>query len=189
MANANPSDNTDMCLVNMGRAPESSRVRNGYSTFPANVERATHCHGFAWTDNEIDVGNIFNGNNLIPISMYDHLYQRGYVKNVPGAPMCACLEQMPVVSRADCTEMTLAQNTTFAFASSTVEVVIDSAFGVDFRACCNPDGPNNNLESYYTRLVNEDRAARRELAFLQTIVVGNGNCPAAIEEFVGELLN
>lgn len=33
------------------------------------------------------------------------MYVRGYVKNIPGAPMCACAEQMPTVSRADCTQI------------------------------------------------------------------------------------
>jgi hypothetical protein len=33
------------------------------------------------------------------------MYIRGYVKNIPGAPMCACAEQMPTVSRADCTQI------------------------------------------------------------------------------------
>ena len=40
------------------------------------------------------------------VSMYEHMYQRGYVRNVPGAPMCGCcLEKMPVVTRSDCTEI------------------------------------------------------------------------------------
>jgi hypothetical protein len=26
--------------------------------------------------------------------MFDHFNQRGYVRNVPGAPMCACAEQV-----------------------------------------------------------------------------------------------
>ena len=39
------------------------------------------------------------------MQMYDHLYQRGYVREIPGAPMCACIEQMAVVTRADCTQL------------------------------------------------------------------------------------
>jgi hypothetical protein len=48
----------------------------------------------------------YKGNNLFYISMYDdHMYQRGYVRSVPGAPMCGCVEKMPIVTRADCTEI------------------------------------------------------------------------------------
>ena len=48
---------------------------------------------------------MYRGNNLFYVSLYDHMYVRGYVKNIPSAPMCACAEQMPTVSRADCTQI------------------------------------------------------------------------------------
>merc|ERR1711862_335283 len=47
----------------------------------------------------------YKGNLLFYVSMYDHMTQRGYVRNIPGAPMCACAENMPVVTRSDCTEI------------------------------------------------------------------------------------
>merc|ERR1711924_541962 len=50
-------------------------------------------------------------NNLFFVSMYDHLYQRGYVDSVTDDPqiagsqaMCGCVEDMNPVARADCTE-------------------------------------------------------------------------------------
>jgi hypothetical protein len=61
--------------------------------------------GFGWAEDANDPSAVYRGNNLFFVSLYDHMYQRGYVKNVPGAPMCACAEQMPTVSRSDCTQI------------------------------------------------------------------------------------
>jgi hypothetical protein len=61
--------------------------------------------GFGWADDVTDQSQVYRGNNLFFVSLYDHMYVRGYVKNVPGAPMCACAEQMPTVSRSDCTQI------------------------------------------------------------------------------------
>jgi hypothetical protein len=95
---ADPADNTDICLVDMERAPQSGRVEAGFAIFPEDSEGDTHCHGFAWSEDEEDPSNQFKGNVLFFVSMFDHLYQRGYVKNVPGAPMCACVEQVSTIS-------------------------------------------------------------------------------------------
>jgi hypothetical protein len=91
---ADPADNTDICLVEMGRAPASSRVAGGYAIFEDEEEGDAHCHGFAWSKDVEDPSNLYKGNALFYVSMYDHLHQRGYVKNVPGAPMCGCVEQV-----------------------------------------------------------------------------------------------
>lgn len=183
---ANPSDNTDVCLVDMKRSRESNRVRSGYAIFGSNVESATHCHGFAWTEDELDPNTIFKGNNLFYVSMFDHLYQRGYVKNVPGAPMCGCTEQMPVVSRADCTQVSVRQDVTFSFAPQ-LTVVYQDAYEVAFDKCRAPDAPNNDLGAFYTRLVNEDRARVGNLQRLQRTLVGRGNCTNVIDDFVAGL--
>jgi hypothetical protein len=91
---ADPRNNTDICLVDMARAPESSRVPGGFAIFPEDQEGATHCHGFAWSDDEMHPSNLYKGNTLYYIAMWYNLRMRGYVKNVPGAPMCGCVEQV-----------------------------------------------------------------------------------------------
>lgn len=91
---ANPSDNTDVCYVDMTRSPISSRTSQGFALFEQNAEEDSHCHGFVWSDDMDDASTRFRGNNLFFISMYDHLTQRGYARNVPGAPMCGCIEQV-----------------------------------------------------------------------------------------------
>ena len=92
------ADNTDLCYVELGHAPYSSGVdANGFSLFPNdnnNGEGAIHCHGFAWALDDQEVLSRYKANNLFYVSMYDHMYTRGYVENIPGSPMCGCVEDV-----------------------------------------------------------------------------------------------
>jgi hypothetical protein len=183
---ADPTDNTDICGAVMGRSPQSNRVQNGFSLFPGGSEGATHCHGFAWTENKLYASAIFKGNTLFHVSLFDHLYTRGYVKNVPGAPMCGCVEQMPIVSRADCTQTQLVQATTFAFrGDNTVEVTPSGEWEVQFNSCQGINGINNNLLAHYALLVEQDKATQAELEALAGTVLGPGtNCSNVINNFL-----
>ena len=90
---SDPADNTDLCYA---------KTAEGFLAFPGedgnnenNAERSIHCHGTAWANPETaDTSWAFRGNNLFYISMYDHLYQRGYVRNIEGHPMCGCIEDV-----------------------------------------------------------------------------------------------
>lgn len=62
----------------------SSYAKDGLSFFPLNVEGSVHCHGFAWSEDEMEADARYKANNLFYVSMYDHMYKRGYVRNVPG---------------------------------------------------------------------------------------------------------
>jgi hypothetical protein len=188
--NADPNDNTDVCAVNLFLSNDSNGVRGGVTLFPDMREGRTHCHGFAWSDDAIDTSTIFKGNNLFHISLFDHLYKRGYVKNVPGAPMCGCVEQMPIVTRADCTEMELVQSTTFTFAAPTVTVAPSEEWEVNFKKCNqgNAGIRNNDFEAYLLRLLDEKRATKRDLNIIRRNVVGVDNCPAVIESAIDRLV-
>ena len=94
-------DNSDTCRHDLSESQQSNHVKSGWGIFSG--EEATHCVGFTWEEGT-DSG-VYKGNSLF----YSSLYQtamNGYIGNVPGAPMCACLEQMPVVTRADCVTAT-----------------------------------------------------------------------------------
>ena len=95
---ANPADNTDICYVDLARAPTSSRTTEGFAIFEDEAEDDSHCHGFAWAMDPTDQSSRFKGNNLFYVSFYDHFTERGYVRNVPGAPMCGCVEQVSNIS-------------------------------------------------------------------------------------------
>lgn len=97
----NPADNTDLCFV--------EHNNNGWFSFPGDdkkdndeSEGPIHCHGFAWADDHNSDSFVYRANNLFYVSMYDHLYKRGYVRNIPGAPMCACAEQVSVLCVSVC---------------------------------------------------------------------------------------
>ena len=133
----------------------------------------------------------YAANNLFYISMYDHMHQRGYVRNVPGSPMCGCLEKMPVVSRADCTEIEALEIWKFdwkADAGLNGEGLLTASLDraeIEFNAC-NGRGRNNNLEAYYDRLYHEGRASLEDRQMVKRTLVGDDNC-AAGRDFMMEL--
>merc|ERR1712232_878558 len=180
---ADPGDNTDLCYVDMEYGAASSHIAGGFAVFPDDEEGDIHCHGFAWGNDAEDLDTRYKGNNLFYVSMYDHFYQRGYVRGVPGAPMCGCAEQMPVVSRADCTEMDISESFRYVYDLATMRFnVIDRGVDIEFNACQGANDNNNDLEAYYERLVDNDRATAAELDTLREKLVGD--CDPAIEEFV-----
>merc|ERR1719253_624861 len=70
--------------------------------------------------------------------MYDHMHQRGYVQNIPGAPMCGCVEQMPSVSRSDCTQVDLTETVKVTYDPDDAETPFTSKIthvDVDFNGC------------------------------------------------------
>ena len=189
-----PADNADLCYVDMSLVPQSAHVQSGYSIFPGDDddgEGAIHCHGFAWGDDSSAPDARYKGNNLFYVSLYDHFYTRGYVRNVPGAPMCGCAEQMPIVSRADCTEMEVSEKYQYKYNGATGGgfTVTQKSVAIEFNSCEGVDADgnddNNDLESYYRRLVIEERASEEELEELQTRLVGD--CEDAIDELLDEL--
>lgn len=85
------ADNTDLCYNELTKAPYSNDIdANGFSVY--DDEGPVHCHGFAWSTDEREASSRYKANNLFFVSMYDHMYERGYVGNIPGSPMCGCVE-------------------------------------------------------------------------------------------------
>merc|ERR1712216_397039 len=157
-----PADNTKYCYVDHARSSKANHVAGGFSIYgdpvtgKENIEGSVHCHGFAWPDYDpLHRDNILKGNLLFFVSMYDHMTQRGYVRNIPGSPMCACAENMAVVTRADCTQTDTTENTTFQWTVSTSSIVaVPKITDVNFNACTGKNA-NNNLEERVRKL-NDD---------------------------------
>lgn len=181
---ADPADNTDICYVDMSRSPTSSRTTDGFSLFEHEDEDDSHCHGFAWAEDPTDPSARFKGNNLFYVSMYDHLTQRGYARNVPGGPMCACVEQMPVVTRADCTEIAITEDVTFTYSSADGLSAAISNLDINFNACQGANGNNNDLGAYYERLLDEEKISDEKRDSFYDTVVGETYCREAIDEFL-----
>jgi len=184
-----PGDNANFCYTDHTRS--GADVQGGFSIFgnvlnnQENIEGAIHCHGFAWGPDENDVSNIYKGNNLFYVSLYDHMHQRGYVRNAPGSAMCGCAENMAVVTRADCTEIEADQTYTFNYSGS-FQSVLSKVKKVRFNACQGANNRNNDLEAYYKRLVNEGKQTQANLEKLQKTLVGAeaGKCNQAIVNFM-----
>mmetsp|Transcript_6144 Transcript_6144/g.8997 ORF Transcript_6144/g.8997 Transcript_6144/m.8997 type:complete len:572 (-) Transcript_6144:83-1798(-) len=188
-----PGDNTNFCYTDHSRSSPASHVDGGYSIFgdvkgnKENIEGSVHCHGFAWAQDDTDVSAIYKGNNLFFVSLYDHMYQRGYVRNAPGAPMCGCAENMAVVTRADCTEIAAAERFTFDYTGGQFSGVLAKVRDLNFNACQGANNRNNDLEAYYERLVNEGKQTQENLNTLRETLVGTaaGKCNQAIVDFLG----
>eukprot|EP00521_Asterionellopsis_glacialis_P007862 CAMPEP_0195287868 /NCGR_PEP_ID=MMETSP0707-20130614/4757_1 /TAXON_ID=33640 /ORGANISM="Asterionellopsis glacialis, Strain CCMP134" /LENGTH=739 /DNA_ID=CAMNT_0040347671 /DNA_START=73 /DNA_END=2289 /DNA_ORIENTATION=- len=196
-----PADNTDLCYVDMERGQLSTGFNSsGIQVFPnddgnTNKKPSTdygegqiHCHGLAWAENPIDQSAAYKGNNLFYISMYDHMHQRGYVKNIPGAPMCACTDQMPIVTRSDCTQIDVQE--TFKFSFNGVFSAELKNIDIDFNSCqgINRHGraQNNDLWAYMNRLFLDDKVSAQKLADLSNVLVGDfsGSCDKVVNKMM-----
>jgi len=105
-----PEDNADVCYVEWMKTPRTNHVKFGYSTpysvytTPDSPADAIYCHGFAWADDEDSFSSVAKGNTMFYTAYKLGLVDKEYVRPVPGAPMCGCLESMPSVSNSACTE-------------------------------------------------------------------------------------
>lgn len=182
-SNDNNGDCADNDCKDKGPADNSNLCYTDFPTivpFPNQSEGAIHCHGIAWgTD-----GNGFEArlkyNNLFYVSMYDHLYTRGYVeKTVPNdyVPMCGCIEDMPPVSRADCTEVTVTLTFTVSQDSDgTLYAEPENDLNVKYAACegvnfATGEPANNDLASYANALVRDGKMkVKTQRAIFDTLV-------------------
>jgi hypothetical protein len=181
-----PADNTDLCFVDLSRSLQGNKLKGtGNVNFPhdnSNGEGAIHCHGFAWANDDGDFTSRFKANNLFYVSMYDHMHQRGYVRNVPGAPMCACVEQMPTVTRSDCTQIDVDEKYKIVHISGTNEFTAElTDIEIDFNACKGRYNRNNDLHAYVARLVVEGKLNNDQRSELDKYIVGNGRCHEATD--------
>jgi len=175
------ADNTNLCYVDPARGNQSTEIDNpdGILVYPGDNndgEGAIHCHGLAWSNDVNDHTARYKANNLFFVSMYDHMHQRGYVQNVPGAPMCGCVEQMPTVSRSDCTQVDLTETV-----KVTYDPEADPKFSsqltyveVDFNACRGINNRNNDLWAYLARLYYQGDVTPEQFGEAGRIITDNG---------------
>jgi len=172
--------NSDICYVNMKSSKHTAHVADGYSVYGDTTgDGNVNCHGFAWGTGSGSIHSALKGNALFKVGFMDNLYNslKGNVEQVPGAPMCGCIDRMPVVTKAACTKVT---DTT-----STVDVAYNKAIGVysakynigaiEYADC------GSDLNNYYKTLVG---AGNHNAAYIDTRVVGDGNCNKAINVFL-----
>jgi len=195
--NADPADNTNLCFLSeeFGHEP----------VFPGETEGDIHCHGLAWAEDENDFTAQLKYNNFFFVSLFDHMYQRGYVESTidsPDIPMCACIEDMQPVSRSDCTQIdaTLKFTITLEDGVLTAMPLEDDELKIEFNSCqgtnpSNGNNQNNDLASYVHRLHNRGKLSADTQDAIFDILVGynqpgnNNNeaaCAAAYEDVTGQ---
>lgn len=188
---ADPADNSNLCYTNFDGTP-----------YPGESEGDIHCHGLAWDDDPNEFTSQLKYNNLFFVSLYDHMYQRGYVEHLlddDNIPMCACMEDIDItVSRSDCTQIDASLTFSIKYEGGLVAGLVATAednLNVRFNTCqgINPgngNGQNNDLASYAYRLYLEDRITNETKTEIFNTLVGyaqpgnNANeeaCEAAFE--------
>jgi len=123
---------TGVCHHELELSPESNHIEEGWSVFPGS-ETSTHCTGFTWNDGEEEL----LGNMMYDISLKNTI-EKGYVKGVPGAPMCGCIEHMPVVASAECRTASKSGDgaVTYTFTYDAEEGVrADNQVGITYSDC------------------------------------------------------
>jgi len=101
----------------------------------------------------------------------------GSVEQIPGAPLCGCLDRMPVVTNAKCTQVTSVD--------SSVEVTFMSSLGVfdstfNFGTIMNTDC--GDFVSHYRDL--EGGNDTPDTSFVAERIVGATGCPGATAAFL-----
>ncbi|KAL7550659.1 hypothetical protein ACHAWF_013875 [Thalassiosira exigua] len=175
-----PADNTNLCFADLKDGNDSSGFNSdlGFMSFPDDNnagEGAIHCHGFAWSDDPYHHTARYKSNNLFFVSGYDHLHQRGYAKNIPGMPMCGCMDQMPMATRSDCTQVDLTEDWHVEFDGQNFKGVMDK-IEIDFNACVGRGGRRNDLWTYHARLYDEGHADRRHFGATGRKLTNDHDC-------------
>ena len=64
---------------------------------------------------------------------------------------------MPVVTRADCTQIDTTEAATFTYSARNGLSVTIEELNIDFNSCQGADNNNNDLEAYYRQLVIDNK--------------------------------
>jgi hypothetical protein len=133
---ATVEDNTDVCQHDLECSYFANNVRHGYGVFDS--EYPAYCSAFKWDSDPNSASFQYRGNALFDLSFGTFL-RDGYVKNIPGAPLCSCLENMPVVTNAACRDVDVSnERYTLTYNGNGIKVVQDSV-KVTFSDCGGQD--------------------------------------------------
>eukprot|EP00592_Proboscia_alata_P028619 CAMPEP_0194442358 /NCGR_PEP_ID=MMETSP0176-20130528/126081_1 /TAXON_ID=216777 /ORGANISM="Proboscia alata, Strain PI-D3" /LENGTH=778 /DNA_ID=CAMNT_0039268443 /DNA_START=241 /DNA_END=2574 /DNA_ORIENTATION=- len=193
---ADPGDNSNLCYAEYDN-----------SIYPGESEGVIHCQGLAWADDRGDFSYQLQHNNFFYVSLYDHMYQRGYVENTVESnevPMCACMEDMKIkVSRADCTQIDVVLTFNIKYERGSLRASPGNDLHVEFNPCQgtnpsneNDESKNNDLASHIFKLYKEGKISEGTKDAVFDTLVGYdaepGNnaseeaCSRAYEDAIGD---
>ena len=150
---SDPADNTNLCFLprddKFSKREHVATERGTIDIFAGESEGDMHCHGFMWDEDPNNAQTKYIGNNFYYVSMYDHLYTRGYVENIPTQEMCGCIEEMAPMARSDCTQMDIKDTVTIEIGAQGFQRSYKSP-QIDFNAC---KGSRKNNDLYQHALL------------------------------------
>merc|ERR1712115_311432 len=119
----------------------------------------------------IDAG--LKGNELFMVGFMNEFYTNGNVEQVPAAPMCGCVDRMPVVTNAKCLNARAASSSvTVSYNSALEDLGVTFTPGdVTYSECC-----EGNLLDHYKALSDEGKVRSEDIAYMESRIVGSGNC-------------
>ena len=161
----------DVCRHDLRDSPQSNHVSAGWAVFPGVENTPAHCVGFTWTDDEFDLV----GNMMYDVSLRNTL-TKGYRKGVPGAPMCGCVEHMPVVESSTCRTATRDGEITNVFSFRDGYVSAHNEASIAYGEC--KDGMDLSA-SYKSKNPTTANAIDAHL-------VGTGNCASDLSTYLME---
>ena len=158
--------NAEMCALDMSGAAQSNHIKARSMTYyDANSSDQAYCTGFAYENDSF--GDAVKYNTLFHLAMETNLSQKALVKNIPGAPLCGCVEQMPIVDNADCVK---------AVEGYSIDINGEVKVNITWKSC------DTDLATYYNSL------GRTEIEkyFVNSMIVPSGECPAAAASFMND---
>jgi len=164
-------NNAEMCALDLTLSAKSNHIqspdfRPSFTYYGTKDQDDSYCSGFAYDEGSF--GDAVKYNTLFHMAMMTNLFEKNYVKNIPGAPMCGCVEQMPVVDNAACVK----EKEGYTIDSSGVIGV-----AISWEDC------GMDLYSYYNSL---EGKGKMEKFFVKEKIVGEGQCEAAAISFMNE---
>jgi len=141
-------DATGVCRHDLSDSPQSNHIRKGWSVFPGS-HAPVHCTGFTWEEgDESLVGNMLWDASL------GRTAEKGWLRSVPGAPLCGCVEHMPTVERAACRTAKLAEGTDveYTFTFDGADLSASSSATVEYGDC-----PEGDLAARYKAVRGDER--------------------------------
>jgi len=165
-------NNAEMCALDLTLSAKSNHIqspdfRPSFTYYGTKEQDDSYCSGFAYDEGSF--GDKVKYNTLFHMAMKVNLYDKNYVKNIPGAPMCGCVEQMPVVDNAACVK----EKEGYTIDESSGEVGVS----INWEDC------GTDLYSYYDSLTGK---GKMEKFFVKEKIVGEGQCEAAAISFMNE---
>ena len=173
--------NAEACYTDIKASRYSAHVRDGYSIYPSDGVNDIYCEGFAWGTDKGSLDAGLKGNELFKAGFMNNFYANGLVKQVPAAPMCGCIDRMPVVTDAKCIEATTdSASFTITYDSTLEDLGASLTLGnITYGECS-----EGNLLEHYKVLADKGRAGAEDVTYMESRIVGDGNCPVATSSFL-----